>query len=457
MKAIRQHWRVSPGSLAIAVAVALIALGLLVVVLKWAPELLAQGGLSGKEKAEEIGRVRTALLATLAGLVAITGAVFTALSYRLSRTGQITERMTRAVDQLAHSELDVRLGGVYALERIARDSAPDHPQVVEILTAYVRQHAPSPPNRAPAAVADQHSETLIALIEAIRALERAAGRDCESAHASLTVSAASHAGEPREPPQTVPADVQAVLDVLGRRNLRQDKPGVRLDFASTDLCGVVLQPDAHFERAIFRNANLERADLSGAHLEGADLRDAHLTEKAKLCAAYLQGALLGGAHLEGADLRDAHLESARLLWAHLDDATLINAHLERADLTAARLSGARLSGAHLHNADLSKAHLEEANLRLAHLEGASLNGAQLQRSDLLKARMQGASLKAARFEDAILREAHFKGAILQITHFERADLRGADFTDTDLRGGYFDDAMISPDSALAVGLGLPAR
>src|SRR3954447_13018885 len=90
--------------------------------LKWAPERLATKGLKGKDKAEEIGRTRTAVLATLAGLIAVTGAILTGLSYRLSRAGQITERFTRAIDQLGSTQLDVRLGGIYALERLARDS-----------------------------------------------------------------------------------------------------------------------------------------------------------------------------------------------------------------------------------------------------------------------------------------------------------------------------------------------
>ena len=116
---------------------------------KWAPELLATHGLKGKDRAEDIGRNRTAVLASLAFLIAGVGAIYTGLSYRLNRAGQITERFTRAIDQLGHPELDVRLGGIYALERIARDSQDDHPQVVEVLTAYVREHARWPPDASP--------------------------------------------------------------------------------------------------------------------------------------------------------------------------------------------------------------------------------------------------------------------------------------------------------------------
>jgi hypothetical protein len=35
----------------------------------------------------------------------------------------------------------VRIGGIYALERIARDSAIDHPTVMEVLAAFIREHS----------------------------------------------------------------------------------------------------------------------------------------------------------------------------------------------------------------------------------------------------------------------------------------------------------------------------
>jgi hypothetical protein len=66
---------------------------------------------------------------------------------RLTREGQITERFTRAIDQLGHDRTAIRLGGIYALERIARESEYDCWPIMETLTAYVRQHAPSRPER----------------------------------------------------------------------------------------------------------------------------------------------------------------------------------------------------------------------------------------------------------------------------------------------------------------------
>ena len=40
----------------------------------------------------------------------------------ITRQGQITERFTRAIDQLGSEKLEIRLGGIYSLERIDKES-----------------------------------------------------------------------------------------------------------------------------------------------------------------------------------------------------------------------------------------------------------------------------------------------------------------------------------------------
>ena len=60
---------------------------------------------------------------------------------KLSEQAQITERFTRAVEQLGHKKRAVRLGAIYALERIAKDSGRDFETVIETLAAYVRQQS----------------------------------------------------------------------------------------------------------------------------------------------------------------------------------------------------------------------------------------------------------------------------------------------------------------------------
>ena len=63
---------------------------------------------------------------------------------RTAEQGHITDRFTAAVEQLGSDKMAVRLGAIYALERISRDSRRDYWTIMETLTAYVREHAPWP-------------------------------------------------------------------------------------------------------------------------------------------------------------------------------------------------------------------------------------------------------------------------------------------------------------------------
>ncbi|HEX2222715.1 MAG TPA: pentapeptide repeat-containing protein, partial [Thermoanaerobaculia bacterium] len=158
--------------------------------------------------------------------------------------GHITDRLTKALEQLGSNDEAVRLGAIYALERIAADSRCDHWPIMETLTAYVRARAPWPP----------------------------------------MVGAEPPAAEGASPTARIPpTDVQAVLTVIGRRRRGYDAEGRRLDLRRTDL-----------RRTSLRGADLEGADLGGAHLEWADLREARL-KRAELSDASLEGADLTGA------------------------------------------------------------------------------------------------------------------------------------------------------------------
>jgi hypothetical protein len=82
----------------------------------------------------------------LVGTVLLSGLYFTWRTLQVNREGQITDRFTRAIDQLGKVEdgqklFEIRIGGIYALQRIARESEEDYWPIMEILTAYVRQNA----------------------------------------------------------------------------------------------------------------------------------------------------------------------------------------------------------------------------------------------------------------------------------------------------------------------------
>lgn len=210
----------------------------------------------------------------------------------LTRRQQTAERFTKAVEQLGDGRLNIRLGGIYALEKIARDEPKEYFSLFrEILCAFVRDST-----------------------------KASRGRDENGEHI---------------PP---PTDVQTALTVLGRYPPPEDGRFVQINWAG-----------AHLESANLFRAHLETAHLKDTHLEGARLTEAHLKD-AVLASAHLNSASLVKAELVGTRLRAAHLENSDLRFAQLNGAHLIDSHLEDADLRHADLKGADLSHAHLKGA-----------------------------------------------------------------------------------------------------------
>jgi hypothetical protein len=243
-------------------------IGAMLFILVWwlAPPLLYRHTGTDKDaKLKAITDTRTALLAGLIGVGALLTLWLNSRVYRITaRTlevteqGHITERYTKAIQQLGDTELAVRLGGIYALERLAHDSPErDHPTVVEVLSAFVREGSKKQGTPRP----EQ-------------------GMAHEAAKESDTAAPESNA---KARPAT---DVQAALTVLGRLPKRA---GVsRGDLSDANLSG----------------AELSEGDLSGALFFGANLSGAQLTE------AKLSGALLSGGDLSGAQLYKANLSEA---------------------------------------------------------------------------------------------------------------------------------------------------
>jgi hypothetical protein len=188
----------------------------------------------------------------------------------VSREGQITDRFTKAIEQMGASSnegknLEMRLGGIHALERISRESENDYWSIMEILSAYVREHAP----RDPAAGADS---------------------DKGLAEAVLDKGVAKRVVLDRLPFRHAEVDIQAILDTIGRRSriYMQDEGQLRIRLDETDL----------------RGATFFRANLTGVWFGKADLRGAYFEE------CNLDGAVFGKANLEHTVFQTVNLQVA---------------------------------------------------------------------------------------------------------------------------------------------------
>ncbi len=182
----------------------------------------------------------------------------------------LDERYQRGAEMLGSSVLSVRIGGVYALKRLAEDRPQEyHVPVMELFCAFLRD---------PTRYGD---------------------------------------GTEQPPPQWHPlrGDVQEVISAICERkdagieyerirNFRLDLH--RVDFSETDLSKGTLT-HADLREANFAYASLNQTDLSNATLWRTDLIAANLSD-AHLFNADLSEAILEGADLSGAELcrTDAH-------------------------------------------------------------------------------------------------------------------------------------------------------
>lgn len=195
----------------------------------------------------------------------------------VAEQGQITDRINKAVEGLGSEKsikrlylkkqngdpdyskpvmeevtapnLEVRIGAVYALERIAQDSERDHLQVMEILCAYIRQN-------------------------------------CQIAEPIFT--------DDLQQRPVVRSDIQTAITVIGRRNKNRKKiereNRYRLDFNRCDLSGVNFK-QGDFDSAEFNLCRIEAALFDGCSLIGAQFLGSVLNHTSWL-NANLMGARL---------------------------------------------------------------------------------------------------------------------------------------------------------------------
>ncbi|MDW5551071.1 pentapeptide repeat-containing protein [Methanosarcina sp.] len=350
-------------------------------------EIRTNSTLNAIERGNLENQWRVTIIQSLGGIAVIIGLIFTYQKILTLKDGQVTERFTRAVDQLGNPTIEIKLGGIYALERIANESKDDYWPIMEILTAYVRKNSS---------------------IETVRNKKTMRLMDTQANES--TTSKVSEA-------QKISLDIQVVLAVLGRRKYAFNYgESEQLNLSNTDLNHVEISG------INLAGVNLAGANLMEANLKGTNLTEAHF-EGAYLNKTNLERADLTEVHLEGADLTGAHLTKADMRWAHLEGVNLTEAYLEGADLTNAHLEGADLTNAHLEGAYLTKAHLERAYLTKANLEKANLTEANFTKADLTEANLSGTYLKWANLTEADLTEADLTGAHLTEAHVIWADYR----------------------------------
>jgi len=260
--------------------------------------------------------------------------------------GLITDRINAAVaslgvektikkskNQQTVSNIEVRIGAILALERMAKKNADVHIQIMEILTTYIRENAP--------------------------------------------VTEEEHDRKPRQ-------DIQLAFTVIGRRPPRrialERMHDFRLDLRNCDLTRIDGQglnfANSRFQESCFFKSVLNEAKLQGAILTNARVKDAEFgnanLQDAHLSHANSINAFLAEANLQGAPLNVIDLQYAILDGANLLNAQLLNANLRGTDLRYACLQNAALDEVNLLNADVRSANMQGAYLTNSLLKNTAL-------------------------------------------------------------------------------------
>ena len=247
---------------------------------------------------ESVGMAIRNLVLVIAAMAAFPLAIWRSkVAERQAETAQrglLNERYQKGAEMLGSEILSVRMGGIYALGRLAEEHPKDyHLQIMQLFCAFVRH-----PSR-------EQDET--------------------------------QGGS-----QPAREDVRAVMEVIGTRNKVQIEIEQQENYVP-NLCGADLRNQYLYEMNLSK-VQLTRVRLSGAFLARAILSGAECFE------TDLSDAKLPGANLSGASLTSANLSSVKAIGADFSNASLYSANLTDADLSGAALNGVDFTGANLAGA-----------------------------------------------------------------------------------------------------------
>jgi uncharacterized protein YjbI with pentapeptide repeats len=219
-------------------------------------------------------------------------------------------------------------------------------------------------------------------------------------------SSESQGAVQRGAPGTIPANVQAALSVISRRDQSRDpqiasgneicrSPYFRIDLYGAYLVRARFTALGPGTATAFRNVNFQAAPLYGA-----DFQDLDLTNTA------FDGSRMADWDAFGTSWKDDTTPKDEV---YLAAKSLFTVNLEHATLRCAGFDNVQMGGAILKNADLEHVSFWRTDLSRADLTGA-------------KNIKQG-----AHFVEATLRETIFTGTDLEGVSFQKATLRGTDF------------------------------
>ncbi|MBT52898.1 MAG: hypothetical protein CMF72_05795 [Mameliella sp.] len=315
--------------------------------------------------------------AFLGGPFVIWGAVLKQQTVEFQKEGHITDRISKAVEQLGSEKtvkdadgertvrnIEVRIGGLLSLERIAQDSTRydkgrDHVRVMEILCAYVRENAKA--DDAEISWRERWEKACEGAADTPPMseqdfLKHVVGDPAGQLEDYIGIPATKLWANSRPSPH---ADIQLALTIIGRRSAAQKVVEARWPDAESSQTAWVFSPEAqargatiaHLEtykgyRLDLRKANLQKLDLKGLDFSGAKLDYSRL-DGADLRSSRFVGCLLLHSGLIGADLSDADISFSWLMSTRFESCILNKTGLQGMRMLLAKFEGAAIKDCEL--------------------------------------------------------------------------------------------------------------
>ena len=237
-----------------------------------------------------------------------------------ARLGLLNERYQKGAEMLGSENPTVRLGGIYALQRLAAEDPEGYNiQVMQMFCAFLRSNTRSRTESA-------RNETVIS------------GATIES----KAYSEMDH-------------DIQAILIAIGTRSASQiaveSNAEYRLDLQGVKLFGERLITK---DKLNFRRAHFHDADLSGFTLFEPDMASSFFIRTT------LKGAALPGANLQASVWQDADLRDAEIDGADLSGSLFWGVDFHRASLSNADISAAKFASSNNPSRNLTQSQLDLA-------------------------------------------------------------------------------------------------
>lgn len=281
-------------------------------------------------------RVRLLVLYTAIGAAYLTWRRTTALERgtEIASRQLDTDRFTAAIGQMGHDSIDVRLGGIFALEHLAKARRDEYAETIDrVLIAFMLEHSVPPDNREKAPKMKSAKARAAEAFTQVRGdpppltvdEERKQAIDRERALVNLLMSHFRTG-----------SDVKAAIDTLSRSRLvfhpdankDLDGPIVSdLDLAGLTIAGLKLGSaqvsglgcnNLRLGNTQFDNAVIENTEFVGSILYRVSFNNSKLTKVNFSDANLIQ------VDFSGSVLRSCFFTEAAILYADFSDATLID-------------------------------------------------------------------------------------------------------------------------------------